>query len=311
MLEQTHPDLDQTRGLFLGLALGDALGAPFEGGILERGLWKILGRTRRGEMRFTDDTQMSLDVFESFVELGGVNGDDLARRFAQSYRWSRGYGPGAARLLKAIRRGSDWRSANRSVFASGSFGNGGAMRAPVLAIFLSADRGALNQAARDQAEVTHAHPQGIEGAQLIALAAALALERIPEGDTIRELIASTSSPEYEARLECALSWIEADSNPSPKEVLRQLGCGIAAIDSCVTAAYLSIRFRGQPFQSMVTFAAKMGGDVDTVCAMAGAMWGAARGASALPQDQLNRLEQRERFENLVNELPRQPATHRH
>jgi ADP-ribosylglycohydrolase len=54
----------------------------------------------------------------------------MAHRFARSYRWSRGYGPGAARLLKRIARGQDWESASVSVYPSGSYGNGGAMRAP-------------------------------------------------------------------------------------------------------------------------------------------------------------------------------------
>jgi ADP-ribosylglycohydrolase len=59
-------------------------------------------------MRWTDDTQMSLDLVESMVALGTVDPDDLAQRFAKSYRWSRGYGPGAAKILKRIARGSDW-----------------------------------------------------------------------------------------------------------------------------------------------------------------------------------------------------------
>ena len=126
---------DQFEGCLLGLALGDALGAPFEGGFLERLLWRFLGRTAAGHARWTDDTQMSKDTAESLVANGALDPDDLARRFAASYRWSRGYGPGTAKMLKRIARGADWRSANRSVYPQGSFGNGGAMRAPVVGLF--------------------------------------------------------------------------------------------------------------------------------------------------------------------------------
>ena len=35
---------DQFRGCLLGLALGDAMGAPFEGGFPERLVWKIIGK---------------------------------------------------------------------------------------------------------------------------------------------------------------------------------------------------------------------------------------------------------------------------
>ena len=101
-------DLEQRcRGAVFGLALGDALGAPHEGGPVERLLWRWLGSTRDGRRRFTDDTQMALDLADSLLRCGKVDQDDLAATFANSYRWSRGYGPTAARVLKRIRGGLD------------------------------------------------------------------------------------------------------------------------------------------------------------------------------------------------------------
>ena len=82
---------EQFQGCLLGLALGDALGAKSEGGAAERMAWRMLGRTRTGRLRWTDDTQMTLDLAESLLAHGTLDPDDLARRFAQSYRWSRGY----------------------------------------------------------------------------------------------------------------------------------------------------------------------------------------------------------------------------
>jgi ADP-ribosylglycohydrolase len=102
-------------GSLLGLALGDAFGAPFEGGVLERSLWRLIGKTSDGRFRWTDDTQMALDVAESLIERRAVDQDDIAQRFARGYRWSRGYGPGAAKVLQLIRRGTDWRLANHRV----------------------------------------------------------------------------------------------------------------------------------------------------------------------------------------------------
>jgi len=45
---------------------------------------------------------MSLDVAESLVVTGALDLEDLASRFAGNYRWSRGYGPSTARLLKRV-----------------------------------------------------------------------------------------------------------------------------------------------------------------------------------------------------------------
>jgi len=166
---------ERCRGAVLGLALGDALGAPHEGGPIERLLWRVIGSTRDGRRRFTDDTQMELDLADSLLRCGKVDQDDLAKTFAGSYRWSRGYGPAAARVLKRIRSGRDWREANRSVHRTGSFGNGGAMRAPIVGVFFHAQPENLVTAARQTAEMTHAHPLAMDGAAMIAVATSAAL----------------------------------------------------------------------------------------------------------------------------------------
>jgi O-acetyl-ADP-ribose deacetylase (regulator of RNase III) len=121
----------------VGLATGDALGAPHEGGPIERLLWKLIGKTSNRHLRWTDDTQMALDLARSLLTDGCVSPDALASRFASSYRWSRGYGPGTAKVLNQIRRGKSWQTASKSVYPEGSYGNGAAMRAPVLGLYFA------------------------------------------------------------------------------------------------------------------------------------------------------------------------------
>jgi len=294
--------LDRYQGCLLGLALGDALGAPNEGGPLERLLWRLIGRTRKGEMRWTDDTQMSLDVAESLAATSAVDADDLARRFARSYHWSRGYGPGAAKLLKRVARGADWRDANRSVYAGGSYGNGGAMRAPVVGLFYADRFDELADAARLSASVTHAHPLGLEGAVLVAAATALALKGGSPSDTLQGASAMCGQPEFRTKLETARMWLHSKVPLTPKDVSDKLGNGIAAAESCVTAVYIALRFRDSPFLEMLHFVAACMGDVDTIGAMSGAIWGAANGSAGLPQDKLAKLEQRERIEAAAGAL---------
>lgn len=103
-------------GCFLGLAIADAYGARFEGGLIERLLWQAIGKTQDGKMRYTDDTQMSIDVASSFIQNDGFNQEHLAATFAKNYSWSRGYGPAAAWLLKKIKKGANWRDVNRVKF---------------------------------------------------------------------------------------------------------------------------------------------------------------------------------------------------
>ncbi len=294
--------LDRFQGCLLGLALGDALGAPFEGGLPERILWRLIGRTKRGEMRWTDDTQMSVDVLESLLAKGTVNPDDLAVRFARSYRWSRGYGPATAKLLRRIARGAHWSDANRSVYPTGSFGNGAAMRAPVVGLFHADRSDDLPDATRQSAIVTHAHEQAIEGAVLVALATAGAARQDASPAILDRAESCCSLEPFRTRLARARTWLESRSDVTTGDVVRELGHRVSARESCVTALYLALRFRDQPFLDMQRFMAACGGDADTIGAMAGAIWGAANGAIKLPREPLDRLEQRERLAALAAAL---------
>jgi len=286
----------------LALALGDAFGAPYEGGPVERALWAIIG-TKNGYRRWTDDTQMTIDVIESLIARGGVDQQELATRFARSYRWSRGYGPGAARVLKRIRRGEAWQTTNRSVYPAGSSGNGAAMRAPAIGLFYAdAGEDELVEAARRSAVVTHAHPDGCTGAVIIALTTALVGHGQGPLEIIGRLSLHVQSGHYARRLKLAGTWLREDKSVIAKQVAAGLGNGIAAVDSCVTAVYLALRFRARPFDELLAFAISVGGDVDTIAAMAAAIWGAGRDWQALPQERLLQLEQYDRLHRLASEL---------
>lgn len=290
------------QGCVLGLALGDALGAPLEGGVAERMLWRLIGRTRSGEMRWTDDTQMSLDVIESLLAKGGVDPDDLAARFAASYRWSRGYGPATSRGLKRIQRGEQWNRASRAIYQDGSFGNGAAMRAPMIGLFYAHRPAAIDHAARTSAMVSHAHPLGIEGAVLVARATAAAALGHSNGELLQFASDCCELEPMKMRLAIAQTWCASREEVRAADVKHRLGNGIAASESCVTALYLALRFRDRSFMDMQQMVAAIGGDTDTIGAMAGAIWGAANGVPSVPAKLLAKLEQRERLSALATAL---------
>jgi ADP-ribosylglycohydrolase len=293
---------DRVAGGLLGLALGDALGAPHEGGPLERLVWRAICRTTDGKRRWTDDTAMALDLAESLVERGGIDQDDLAVRFARSHRWSRGYGPGTAKLLRGVRRGQDWRALAATVFPGSSCGNGGAMRAPVVGLRYWNDAVRLTAATRASAEVTHAHPLGIEGAQIVAHAAAAAIAS-GDADDIRDAARRQSvSPEFEEKFDIADAWHRAKADAPPREIARTLGNGTLATQSCVTAVHLATRFIDSDFIDMIACIARLRGDVDTIGAIAGAIRGAARGVDALPADALADLEDVPRLRDAARRL---------
>lgn len=302
-------NLDTFAGCFVGLALGDSIGAPFEGGLLERVLWNLIGKTRTGKKRYTDDTQMGIDVAESLLANRGIDQDHLAKTFATSYRWSRGYGAGAAKMLKKIRKGSHWQEVNCSVYPEGSYGNGAAMRAPIAALYFYGNDVGIINAVNKISAITHAHPLAKEGAELIALATSFALSHANFCGLFQVLQKHSNLDEFQSRLQIAQQWIENQNVVDSKTVVQQLGNGIAALDSCVTALYISSRYIDLPFTKMLEFIEECSGDTDTIGAMAGAIWGAYNGLDSFKPTDIDTLESSVRIEQLAQKLYKNNTYH--
>jgi ADP-ribosylglycohydrolase len=96
--------------------------------------------------------------------------------------------------------------------------------------------------------------------------------------------------------------LEAQADVSIADVRQNLGVKISSHESCPTAIYVALRFRNQPFSEMQDFVAACGGDVDTIGAMAGAIWGAANGTTNMPKEALLRLERRDQLIALATAL---------
>ncbi|MBN2344565.1 MAG: ADP-ribosylglycohydrolase family protein [Deltaproteobacteria bacterium] len=275
---------DNILGAIFASAAGDALGAAYEGGILEKAAWKVLG-TRHGKYRWTDDTQMSIDIMESLMSCRAVSQDDIARRFAASYDATLGYGPGAARILKKIQSGTHWSEATRLVYPDGSFGNGAAMRvAPIGLYFHDEDPVVIARAAAKTAEITHVHPLGIEGAALMAVAVAAAFRGASSLEIVDGLLLHLSQKELKARVKVMAAWLHRDTPQQTQQVQQALGNGVAAHMSAVTAVYCALAHRHLSFTELLLYIRNLGGDVDTIGAMAGAVWGAAAGKGSVPDE---------------------------
>jgi poly(ADP-ribose) glycohydrolase ARH3 len=298
------------QGCLAGLAVGDAFGAPYEGGVVERAVWWAIGRTKEGHRRWTDDTQMSLDLARSLLAHGQLKPEHLAASFAASYRWSRGYGAGTSRILKDIRAGTGWEKASTSAFSGGSFGNGGAMRAPVVALFCylrdEGDGTILERTTRAATAVTHAHPLAIDGALLIAHATHKALLHKSLASVMPEMRDLCREPKMTERVNVMIDLLESDF--SPRMVRKILGNGVAAVDSCPTALFAAARFQASPFEELLAFCKACGGDVDTITAMAAAIWGAFNGVECIPAEMLMAVEAIEEIQALAEALLSGPPT---
>jgi poly(ADP-ribose) glycohydrolase ARH3 len=298
--------VDRFVGCLLGQALGDAVGAPYEGMPADHVFWMLgpasdLVRNPDGDLlRYTDDTQMMIGVAETLVEHGSIIEDALGQRFVAHYDPQRGYGPGARRILEAMAAGGDGRHLAATIFPGGSLGNGAAMRVAPIGLVFHQDLDRVVEQARLSALPTHVHPLGIEGAQLFALATALVVreEGFDRRRFYRTLLDHCCSEEFRWALTSAAKLRRRHS-------LALLGSSLEAHRSVVTAI-ACFTTGASSFEEVVARAVSLGDDTDTLAAMAGALVGAHLGKNALPARLLEQLENgtegREYIEDLARRL---------
>jgi poly(ADP-ribose) glycohydrolase ARH3 len=227
---------------------------------------------------------MAIGVAEVLAEHGEIIESWLCEAFVANYVPSRGYGRGARAVLEAMEEGRDYRQVAEQYFPGGSYGNGAAMRVAPVGLVFRKDQRRLGEQARLSALPTHVHPLGIEGAQLLALAVGLVTDvlQFDRGSFFSELLSACQSREYRERLEKAAALRSVDG-------LAMLGNRIEALES-VPTALASFALTPESFEATIANVIFLGGDTDTLAAMAGAVAGAYLGASKLPQRLVELLE---------------------
>ncbi len=293
---------DKFVGCMLGLAVGDGLGSHFEGQPFE---WlrkrfsspeDLLSNLPEAPWHYTDDTQMAIGVAEALIKDRLIVEETLRDYFAQNYVPSRGYGRGARAILVTMTSGGNYKAVAENMFPGGSFGNGAAMRVAPIGAFFHQDLDQVCEQARLSSLPTHLHPLGIEGAQLVAIAVALSTrgEAFDRPRFFEELLGRARSPEFVSNLKIALAAKSFND-------LHQLGNGIAAQESAVTAI-ACFSLWPDSFEQVVTNAILLGGDTDTIAAMAGAISGAYLGIEGIPKEFLRRLEDDYRGRGFIADL---------
>ncbi|MBW3665022.1 MAG: ADP-ribosylglycohydrolase family protein [Actinobacteria bacterium] len=297
---------DRFRGALVGTAVGDALGAPFEGAPpLAPGELETVTADDR-QLSYTDDTAMTIGVATSLLARGGFDGAHLAETFVEAYRqepW-RGYGAGPPRIFARIERGEPWdRPATELFGGSGSYGNGAAMRVAPAALAAHPDLDAVARLAAQTASVTHTHPIGIDGAvaQACAVSALIGWEiDVPvEAAALTERVRPfVATAEFEHALDAVVG---LPRGATPQNLIATLGNGIEALRSVPTALYVLLR-HVDSFETAVRFAISLGGDADTIGAMTGALGGALLGESAIPSPWRERVEGTAQLRELAERL---------
>ena len=318
------PRLSRAYGAFAGLALGDALGMPTQAMSPEQ-IRAVYGRVTglvdgddsqpyapgmpAGSV--TDDTEQALLIASLLVRGGGSSSGHVALDagdFSHALlAWEdsmieRGsldlLGPSTKAALERVRAGED-------PLTVGGLGttNGAAMRVTPIGIAVStADPEVFADAVWSSCQVTHATRQGFQSAALVAAAVSLALDW-PEAsasdmttllwkavsyvDSLPERGAWTPDPDVVAATRRAMQLVANPASSSLECLVEQIGTSVASAHAIPMAFALLAR---DPSPRALLDAANLGGDTDTIGAIAGAILGSVLGVEAFDTAMLTQVE---------------------
>jgi len=294
---------NQFLGALLGMAIGDALGAPVSGmdraeiaarfGTIDR----FQGRTQPGAEdihpgEFTDETELALCIVESMTaNRGNLDLDTAGVRMLHlaagpSRRWMH------AGTAAALDTAADTLEFSAPLDEDGpATGDVAARGVPVGLVHAVGrfDATRLRADAEAVVRLTHGGPAAFNAATAIAYAVRLAAIGEPRETWARDTAEFLGGGELAERL-TELDQRLALENSALPDVLEQTGTGLDAIES-VPAAFAAAMTE-PVFENAVFAAVNAGGATDTVGALTGALAGAAGGASGIPQDLIDNLEGR-------------------
>jgi ADP-ribosyl-[dinitrogen reductase] hydrolase len=277
-------------GSCLGLALGDALGAPFEF-LRSRSIPDPVPAFRRPWLgrpqgSTTDDTALARNLMRSLAERGGFDAGDLVRRHLE---WFRSYPPDVGtitgKVLRRVDRGEDARGAARAIWTERgpeiSAGNGSVMYCAPLGLAYANRQGELAELAPALSALTHFDGRCRTGVLAVTLCAAALARGEAAEDSARTALEAVADLEGGEELEFL---VEAVGGSRPVDGPDQGFCLFTA-----GVAFQAL-VRGGDFGAETRRVVGLGGDTDTNAAVAGALLGARDGVAGLPAAWLDQLE---------------------
>lgn len=302
-------------GTLLGVATGDALGMPSsmmsrdsikeifkekitsflpapEGHVIHFGM-------KAGEV--TDDTQQTLVLADIILEEGRFTKESVAKRLLAWAKKIEGFsntmlGPSSLRSLKRIEEGVP-------IDQAGTMGdtNGAAMRISPAGIVNPGDYDAVIKDVHEICIPTHNTNIAISGAASVACAVSAGIAGKDIDGVVdaffygaeqgMKLGTKWYSASVVHRAKWALEIARAGKSEEEfwNDLYNYIGAGVVMSEATPTAIALFVYYQGDPLKTIMG-AANMGGDCDTIGAIAGSIAGAYAGADAFPKHIVDTLE---------------------
>ncbi|MEE8430027.1 MAG: ADP-ribosylglycohydrolase family protein [Candidatus Desulfatibia sp.] len=296
--------LDKYTGCLLGVAIGDALGAPVEGMTLEeiKRKYGADGITDFDSYRgpeagfyfeagfYTDDTQMTvatargiLDAAQGGLEEGPDRNDDVKAVYLRYLEWLKSQydpryrrGPGMSCLtsLQSGIMGTVEHPINNSK------GCGGVMRTAPAGLAFKAEK-AFAKGSK-YAAITHGHPSGYLSAGYLSSLITLIINGKPIDNAIEiseQILAGHEG--HEETSGCVLKARRLALSDKPhEEAIKEIGQGWVGEEALGIALYCSLKFAD--WREGTLAAVNHDGDSDSTGSITGGIMGALLGSKSIP-----------------------------
>lgn len=318
--------LNRIQGCLLGQAYGDALGMPSELWTKSKvesyfgwintflaGPEENIAANEFSKGEYTDDTSQAIAIIDAVIESDGrIDPKVIAKHII---KWAHDIdafnknilGPTSKKTLNDILKGIEIEE-----IESNGVTNGSAMRvSPIGCLLKPADLDQFIDEVRLSCIATHKSDIAIAGATVIAWCISRAIDGVHWDSIKGELCEvanfaqtkyqSTFSPLLGHRINYALDLmakLNNQQNEAPKEykeqvvnvVYEQVGSGMDIIESIPAVIALVEASNTAPLLC-AELAANLGGDTDTIGAMATAICGAIHGIQAFPKESISLIEE--------------------
>lgn len=277
----------------MGLVVGDALGVPFE--FRQRDTFTATDMTGYGTYMqppgtWSDDSSMTLATVHAIARNGGINTDAIMHSF---FRWlsyadytARGtvFDVGCTTQQAIYRYSRGWKPESCGGYAEKDNGNGSLMRIIPLA-FLNCNLGDVAKVS----SLTHGHIISINACEIYVWIAKMLID----GKGIREAIAYRMRPEYYlhekfTRLK-ALERLRRDEIKSTGFVVDTLEAALWCV------------LKTDNYRDCVLMAVNLGGDTDTIAAIAGGLAGILYGIggnNGIPEEWIDQIAKKKEIKDL-------------
>ncbi|MCE0495727.1 ADP-ribosylglycohydrolase family protein [Vibrio salinus] len=298
MTTDISSDRDRSLGCLVGLAVGDAVGAPVE--FRPRGTFKPLtdmiggGQFCLKKGYWTDDTSMALCLAHSLTEHQAFNLKDQIERYCA---WmDSGYmsslnicfdvGASVSSALRRYQKTGDPLSGSKAGWCSG---NGSIMRlAPIPIFYQQKPREAIFYGG-ESSKTTHRSALCVDACRYLSSY----LVELLHGEKKTVFMTLDYQPETQ-------EFISIKSGHFLNKRYQDLTGSGFVVDSLESALWCFIYT--DSYESCVLAAANLGNDADTTAAIAGQMAGAYYGYSGIRQDWLDALFQHDEIVKVADSL---------